>query len=177
MAITTSTLDYPRLAAVRFPRPAFPGRPPSSECRHVDPPSHKPTFFLVRFWEFFGKGSAKTPQKYFYKQSMSKTFPKKIGENFDVSFSSTFFILPHFRVFLSDGRSKTLRKTFCKKSHRKVFIKKTTKIENCFFLGFIYHVFGHFSVRGVQKHHNKYPKNKFGPGPFLGPDPPTHHGG
>jgi hypothetical protein len=34
-------------------------------------------FFLVCFWAFLGKGSSKTPYKYFCKKSMSKQFPKK----------------------------------------------------------------------------------------------------
>jgi hypothetical protein len=32
-------------------------------------------------------------------------------------------------------------------------------------------------VRGVQKHDKKYRKKKSDPSPFLGSDPPTHHGG
>jgi hypothetical protein len=48
---------------------------------------------------------------------MSKTFSKILTKQFDVSFSSTFFVLSRFRVFLSDGSSKTLQKTFCKKKH------------------------------------------------------------
>jgi hypothetical protein len=51
---------------------------------------------------------------------MSKTFPKKIDKNSDVSFSSTFLFYRVFWVFLSDGSSKALQKTFCKKSCRKV---------------------------------------------------------
>jgi hypothetical protein len=50
-------------------------------------------------------------------------------------------------VFLSDGSSKTQPKTFNK--------KVVTKIVFGFFVDF-YHVFGRFSVRGVQKHQKKY---------------------
>jgi hypothetical protein len=78
-------------------------------------PTHPPTdffslgFFLVRFWAFLGKESPKTPLKYFYKKSMSKTKIKHFDNNFDVSFSSTFFVLSRFRVFFSDGSSKPLK--------------------------------------------------------------------
>jgi hypothetical protein len=61
---------------------------------------------------------------------MSKTFSKISAKNFDVSFSSTFFVLSRFRVFLSDGSSKTLQKTFYKRNRvekRNVCAKNSTK--------------------------------------------------
>jgi hypothetical protein len=42
---------------------------------------------------------------------------------------------------------------------------------------FVDHVFGCFSVRGVRKHRKQISKNKSDFGPFLAPDPTTHHGG
>jgi hypothetical protein len=85
---------------------------------------------------------------------MSKTFPKKIDKKIDVSFSSTFFVLSRFRVFFSDGSSKALQKTFCKKYRVEKFLPKNRlKTQNRLFLDFFYHVFGRFSVRGVQKQH------------------------
>jgi hypothetical protein len=78
----------------------------------------------VRFWAFLGKGSSKTPQKYFCKKSMSKTFPKTIDRDLDVSFPSTFFVLSRFRVFLSDGTSKHTKKTSCKKHRVERFLQK-----------------------------------------------------
>jgi hypothetical protein len=114
--------------------------------------------FLVRFWAFLGKGSSKIPLKCFCKKSMSKTFPKKIDKDFDVSFSSTFFVLSRFRGFLSDGGLKTHKKTFCKKHRVEKFLQKIRpKIQNQnrFFLDFFNHVVGRFSVRGVQKHDKK----------------------
>ena len=85
---------------------------------------------------------------------MSKTFSKILTKIFDVSFSSTFFVLSRFRVFLSDGSSKTLQKTFCKKNRVEKFLQKIRpKIQNRRLLDFFFnHVFGRFSVRGVQKH-------------------------
>jgi hypothetical protein len=77
---------------------------------------------------------------------MSKTFPKKIDKNFNVSFSSTFFVLSRFRVFLSDGSSKTHKKNIVSKSFYKTFDQKT---QNRFFLDFCF-ITGLFSVRGVQ---------------------------
>jgi hypothetical protein len=40
-----------------------------------------------------------------------------------------------------------------------------------------YHVFGRFSMRGVQKRDKKCHQKKSDPGPFSYSDPPTHHGG
>jgi hypothetical protein len=70
------------------------------------------------------------------------------------------FILSFYRVFggvLSDGSSKTPQKTFRKKIVSKSFYKKSTnRFFSRFFSRFLcYHVFGRFSVRGVQKHHKK----------------------
>jgi hypothetical protein len=59
-------------------------------------------------------------------------------------------------VFLSDGSSKTLQKK-SKKSCRKVLQNNRQKIQNRFFLDFFNHVFGRFSVRGVQKHSASQP--------------------
>jgi hypothetical protein len=79
-------------------------------------------------------------------------------------------------VFLSDGSSKIQQKTFHKKNRVEKFYKKFDKNPKPIFR-FFYHVFGRFSVRGVQKHHKKYQTNKSNPDPFLASDPPTHHGG
>jgi hypothetical protein len=80
-------------------------------------------------------GSVDFFSKYLYKQSMSKTFFSKIStKNFDVSFSSNFFVLSRFRVFLSDGSSKTLQKTFYKKNRVEKFLQKIRpKIQNRLF--------------------------------------------
>jgi hypothetical protein len=135
--------------------------PPRAFTKSQTHPPTPPTFFfltfyLVRFWAFLGKGSSKTPLKYFCKKSMSKTFPKILIFFFDVSFSSIFFVLSRFRVFLSDGSSKTLQKTFCKKIVSKSFYKKfDQKSKTDFFSNSFYHVFGRFSMRGVQKHDKK----------------------
>jgi hypothetical protein len=56
-------------------------------------------------------------------------------------------------VFFSDGSSKTLQKTFYKKIVSKSFYKKIDqKSKTDFFSDLFYHVFGRFSMRGVQKH-------------------------
>jgi hypothetical protein len=108
---------------------------------------------------------------------MSKTFPQKIDKNVDLSFPATLFVLSRFRVFLSDRSSKTLQTTFCKYNRvEKLLQKNRQKKRNRFFSVLFYHVFGHFSVRGVQKYHTQISKNKSDPGPFLASDPPTHHG-
>jgi hypothetical protein len=62
-------------------------------------------------------------------------------------------------VFLSDGSSKALQKRFAKTIVSNFFCKTIDqKSETDFFRFFVYHVFGRFSVRGVQKRHKKYRK-------------------
>jgi hypothetical protein len=84
-------------------------------------------FFLVCFWAFLGKGSSKTPQTYFCKKSMSKTFSKTSDKNFDVSFSSIFF--PFYRVsgcFSAMG----VQKYYTKRSAKNRVEKSSQKIDN-----------------------------------------------
>jgi hypothetical protein len=91
--------------------------------------------FVLSFIAFLGvseqgnlPGNSKTRKKCFYKKSMSQTFPKKIDQNFVVSFPSPlFFYLSRFRVFLSDGSSKTQQKAFYKKNGSKKNYKKIGK--------------------------------------------------
>jgi hypothetical protein len=62
-------------------------------------------------------------------------------------------------VFLGDGSSKSLQKTFYKQIVSKSFSKKSTKkSQTDLFSIFFNHVFGRFSVRGVQKHDKKFSK-------------------
>jgi hypothetical protein len=85
---------------------------------------------------------------------MSKTFSKILTKIFDVSFSSTSFVLSRFRVF-----QKHYKKRFAKKIVSKGFYKKfDQKSKTDFSSKFFYHVFGRFSMRGVQKHDKKISK-------------------
>jgi hypothetical protein len=80
-----------------------------------------------------------------------KTFLQKVhvgkkNKNFDfvldVSFSSTFLGLSHFRVFFSDGSPKTLQKALTTKNRVEKFLQKIRqKIQNRFFLGFVFITF------------------------------------
>jgi hypothetical protein len=102
-----------------------------------------------------------------------ENFSPKTDKNFDVSFSSTFFVLSHFRVFLSDGISKTPEKTCYKKIVWKSFYKKiNNKNPKPICSRVFYHVFERFSVQGIKKI-----LKKSDPGPFFASDLPTHHGG
>jgi hypothetical protein len=93
----------------------------------------------------------------FWQKVRVENFSQNFDQNFDVSFSSTFFVLSHFQVFFSDGSSKTLQKTFYKKNRVEKFFKKIRpKVQKPTFSRFFFnHVFGRFSVRGVQKHDKK----------------------
>jgi hypothetical protein len=135
-------------------------------------------FVLSRFRVFFSDGSSKTPQKMFCKKSMSKKNPQK-STKISMSGSPRFFVLSRFRVFFSDGSSKTLnKKNVLQKARVEKFLQKSRqKIQNRFFLDFGCHVFGRFSVRGVQKHRLKrISKIKSDTGPFFASDPPNHQG-
>jgi hypothetical protein len=71
------------------------------------------------------------------------------------------------------GVQKHYKKRFAKQSRRKGLHKKidqkksTKKIQNRFFLICFNHVFGRFSVRGVQKHDKKIPKKSDQPWYFF----------
>jgi hypothetical protein len=79
------------------------------------------------------------------------------------------------------GVQKHNKKRLTKKSSRKLFTKKSTKNPKPIFSRFsffFYHVFGRFSVRGVQKHDKKISKkNLTSPGTFLASEEPTNHVG
>jgi hypothetical protein len=60
--------------------------------------------------------------------------------------------------------------------HQSFSKKSTKKSKTDFFSIFFYHVFGRFSVRGVQKHEKKISKkNLTSPGTFLASEEPTNH--
>jgi hypothetical protein len=77
---------------------------------------------------------------------------QKIDKNFDVTFSSTFFVSSRFQVLLSDGSSQTLQKKFYKKIVSKSFYKKIDKtIPNRFFIDFVLSRFWAFLGEGSSK--------------------------
>jgi hypothetical protein len=122
-------------------------------------PTHQPSelLFLVFFWGtclgVSRQGEFKNTINIFLQKVHVENFFQNFDQNFDVSFSSTFFVLSHFRVSFSDGSSKALQKTFCKQNRvEKLLQKNRPKTQNHFFLDFFYHVFGRFSVKGVEKH-------------------------
>jgi hypothetical protein len=88
----------------------------------------------------------------------SRENSQKIDKNFDVTFSSTFFVLSRFQVLLGDGSSQTLQKTFYKKILSKSFYKKIDQKSQTDFFSIFWCVFGRFSVKGVQKHDKKISK-------------------
>jgi hypothetical protein len=113
--------------------------------------------FLVRFREFLREGSSKTLRTYFAKSPCRKLFPKQSTKVPILFYFIFIFILSRFRVFLSDGSSKTLPKqikTIVSKSFSKTIDKKSKTDSFSIFLN---HVFGRFSVRGVQKHNASQP--------------------
>jgi hypothetical protein len=79
------------------------------------------------------------------------------------------------------GVQKHYKKRFTKEIVSKSFYKKfDQKSETDFFSNFFYHVFGRFSMRGVQKHDKKNIKKINltlvpSPSPFSYSDPPTTH--
>ena len=77
------------------------------------------------------------------------------------------------------GVQKHYKKRFAQTIVSKSFYKKIDqKSKTDFFSIFFYHVFGRFSVRGVQKHEKKISKkNLTSPGTFLASEEPTNHVG
>jgi hypothetical protein len=100
---------------------------------------------------------------------------QKIDKNFEVSFSSTFFVLLCLKVLLGDGSSKALQKTVYKTNRvEKVFTKKSTK--KLFFLLRFWAFLGERSLIKFNKHDKKIShKNLTSPGTFLASEEPTNH--
>jgi hypothetical protein len=99
-------------------------------CTFDKSQTHPPTirlFFLVRFWGFIGKGSSKTPHKYFCKKSMSTAAPKTNRQKFDVNFSLTFCFIAFSGVSQRWEFKNTTKNVLQKKSCRKVFTKNSKK--------------------------------------------------
>jgi hypothetical protein len=123
-------------------------------------------------------GEFKNTTKIFGQKVHVENFFQNFDKNFDVSFSSTFFCFIAFSgVFQRWEFKNTTKKRFTKKLVSKSFPKKfDQKSQTDFFSILFYYVFGRFSVRGVQKHDKKIPKNKSDPSPVLASDPPTYTG-
>jgi hypothetical protein len=163
-----------RLARGRQKKIDGPPRPFAKSQTH--PPAIR--LFFITFLSVSRQGEFKNTTTIFLQKVHVGKKKKKIDKTFDVSCSSTFFVLSRFRVFFSEGVQKHHKKRFRKKSCRKVFTKNSTKNPKPTFSRiFCYHVFGRFSMRGVQKRDKKYRKNKSDPSPFSYSDPPAHHGG
>jgi hypothetical protein len=122
-------------------------------------PTHPPAGFKKeRKNSVFGRFSARGVQKHhktvFTKSPCRKRFPKK-STKISMSVFPRLFLF--YRGFGCSQRweFKNTTKAFKKKSCPKVFTKNSTNNPNDFFLDFVYHVFGRFSARGVQKHDQK----------------------
>jgi hypothetical protein len=88
------------------------------------------------FWAFLGKGSSKTPYKYFCKKSMSKTFPKKIDRNFDVCFTA-FSGVSQRRDFKNTTKTFGGKSMSKKKSQKKLRICFPVVFPPIFFIAFL----------------------------------------
>jgi hypothetical protein len=109
-------------------------------------------FFGVRSRALFGKGSSKTPPKYFCKKSiMSKKFPKK-STKISMSISPRLFLFYRgFRCFSAMGVQKALQKTFCKKIVSERLYKKIGPKSKTDFVGFGLSRFWAFLGEGSSK--------------------------
>jgi hypothetical protein len=76
---------------------------------------------------------------------------KNFDKNFDVSFSSTFFVLSHFRVFSAMGVQKHDKKRLQKNRVEKFLQKIRPKIQNRLFLEFLLSRFWAFLDEGSSK--------------------------
>jgi hypothetical protein len=83
----------------------------------------------------YRQGEFKNTIKIFWQKVRAENFSQNVDKNFDVSFSSTFFVLSRFRVFFRDGSSKTLQKTFYKKNRVEKFLQQIRpEVQNRLFL-------------------------------------------
>jgi hypothetical protein len=111
--------------------------------------------------------SARGVQKH-HKHIFAKSPCRKLSPKFRQKISMSVFprlffcFKSRFRVFLRFSALKnTTKNVLQKKSCRKCFTKNSTKNPKPTFSRFIfYHVFGRFSMRGVQKHDKKYQQQK-----------------
>jgi hypothetical protein len=103
-----------------------------------------------------------------------KTISKKIDKN-SMSVSPRLFCFIAFSGVSQRWEFKNTQKTFCNKHRVEKFLQNIRpKIQNRFFLDFVYHVFGRFSVRAVQKHDLKKSEKNPTPSFFRTPThPPT----
>jgi hypothetical protein len=139
------------------------------------------------FGRFSVRGVQKHHKNIFATKAHVKNFPQKI-DKISMSVSPRFFRF--YRIFgcfsgwqLKDTTKNVLQKIASKSFNKKIEQKtKDKRFKTVFFLIYLphYHVFGRFSVRGVQKHHQKNITKKnlaLALGPFLasGPPPHTHH--
>jgi hypothetical protein len=134
--------------------------------------------FYYVFWGLSARGVQKNHKNIFAKSPGRKLFQKKSTKISMSDFLRLFLFYRVFGCFSAMGVQKHCKKRFTKQILSKSFYKKfDQKSKTDFFRYSLYHVFGRFSVRGVQKcdKNKKISKNKSDPSPFLYPYPPTHH--
>jgi hypothetical protein len=120
------------------------------------------------------QGEFKNTTKLFLQKVHVGNYFQKIYKNFDVSFSSTFLFYRVFGCF-SRWEFKNTPKSFATNIVSKSFYKTfDQKSKTDFFSIFFNHVFGRFSVRGVQKHDKKISHKNLTTSLFRTPThPPT----
>jgi hypothetical protein len=92
---------------------------------------------------------------------MSKTFSDKNRQKFRCHFFLGFFCFVAFPGVSQRWEFKDTTKNVLETDRVEKFLQKNRpKIQNRLFPGFFYHVFGRFSVRGVQKHDQKISENE-----------------
>jgi hypothetical protein len=87
-----------------------------------------------------------------------KTVKKDHVENFFQKIDKNFSLSSNFLIAFSGVPQRWELKTHKKRCEKNIVSKRQKirpKIQNRFFLDFVYRVFGHFSVRGVKKKPDK----------------------
>jgi hypothetical protein len=101
--------------------------------------------FFYAFGRFSARGVQKQDKKYLCKNSMSKTFPKKIDENFDDSFSSFFVCFIAVSGVSQQWDFKNTTKNVLQKNRvEKLLRKNRPKNQNRLFLVFVITFLGVF---------------------------------
>jgi hypothetical protein len=124
--------------------------PPASRSPHP-----RLGFFLKRVVGRFSVRGVQKHHRDVLQEVHVENFSPKNRQNFDVSFSSTFFVSKIAFLGVSQRwefkytTKNVLQKKCVKQNYKRIDKKPQTDFfSNCF-----NHVFGRFSVRGVQKHH------------------------
>jgi hypothetical protein len=137
----------PALPRGRQPAKQTDGPPRAFAKFQTHPPTIQRLFSLAFFCTFLGvsqqgkftntQKNKRKKKKEVHVKNVFREKSQKIDKNFDIRFSSTFFLLLRFQVLLSNGSSKTQQKTFYKTNRVEKFLQKNRQKPETVFSRFL----------------------------------------